>query len=355
MTIVSMHATRQNDVERETLIGMLQPLQPFLDTPDLFEIVINRPGEVWTENADGWQRHDVPMLDFGYLSGLTRVIATFTQQMISETYPVLSAVLPGDERVQVLIPPAVTKGTVSLTIRKPSQVMFTLEELRDQGLFDQVRLVGSGFGQVGRDASDLDSVNRVLVEALLGRDYVSFLRLAVKSRLNVLISGGTGSGKTTLSKALIAEIGMDERILTIEDTLELTIQQKNHVRLFYSKGAQGQAAVSAQELLEATMRMRPDRILLQEIRDGTAFDYIQNVSAGHPGTITTIHANSAAQAFQRLRLLVKQSESGRGLEGPEVLSLLRMLINVVIQTKRVGGKFQATEIYFDPWAQAGEA
>lgn len=355
MNLVSMRDSNHNDVERETLIGMLAPLQTFLDRPDLFEIVVNQPGEVWTESADGWQRHDVPMLDFAYLSGLARVIATFTQQMISETHPVLSAVLPGGERVQVLIPPSVTKGTVSLTIRKPSRVMFTLEELSDQGLFNQVKLVGSGFGQVGRDDINLDSETRVFVEALAQRDYVKFLRLAVKCRLNILISGGTGSGKTTLSKALIAEIGMDERILTIEDTLELIIPQENHVRLFYSKGAQGQAEVSAQDLLEATMRMRPDRILLQEIRDGTAFDYIQNVSAGHPGTITTVHSNSASQAFQRLRLLVKQSESGRGLEGPEVLSLLRMLIDVVIQTKRVGGKFQVTEIYFDPWAQADEA
>ena len=352
MTIVSMHASKDNDFERETLISMLAPLQSFLDMPDLFEIVVNRPGEVWTENANGWQRHDVPMLDFGYLSALARVIATFTKQMISETHPVLSAVLPGDERVQVLIPPAVSKGTVSLTIRKPSRVMFTLEELHNHGLFNQIKLVGSNYE---RDASALDNQNQVLVEALLRHDYVTFLRLAVKSRLNIVISGGTGSGKTTLFKALIAEIGMDERILTIEDTLELIIPQKNHVRLFYSKGAQGQAEVSAQELLEATMRMRPDRILLQEIRDGTAFDYIQNVSAGHPGTITTIHANSASQAFQRLRLLVKQSESGRGLEGAEVLNLLRMLIDVVIQTKRIGGKFQVTEIYFDPWAQTDEA
>lgn len=337
-------------VERNTLVGMLLPLKPFLDRTDLFEIVVNQPGEVWTESADGWQRHDVPALDFAYLSGLARVIATFTQQSISEARPVLSAVLPGDERVQVLIPPAVTKGTVSLTIRKPSRVMFTLEELHEQGLFDQTRLVGSGFGRVGRDVTGLESVERVLVETLHYRRYVNFLRLAVKNRKNILISGGTGSGKTTLSKSLITEIDTDERILTIEDTQELLIRQANHVRLFYSKGGQGQAQVTAQELLAATMRMRPDRILLQEIRDGTAFDYIQNVSAGHPGTITTIHSNSASHAFQRMRLLVKQSEAGRGLEGPEVLDLLRMLVDVVIQTKRTGGKFQVTEIYFDPWA-----
>jgi type IV secretion system protein VirB11 len=170
----------------------------------------------------------------------------------------------------------------------------------------------------------------------------------VKARLNILISGATGSGKTTLSKGLIQLIPPQERLLTIEDTRELVVPHKNVVHMLYAKDGQGTANVTAKHLLESALRMRPDRILLQELRDGTAFFYLRNVNSGHPGSITTIHADSAELAFEQLTLLVKESEGGSDLARDDIRALLKMLVDVVVQTKKEGGEFRVTEIYYDP-------
>jgi type IV secretion system protein VirB11 len=177
---------------------------------------------------------------------------------------------------------------------------------------------------------------------------VDFFKAAVEARLNILISGATGSGKTTLSKGLIQLIPPNERLLTIEDTRELVVPHKNVVQMLYAKDGQGTANVTAKHLLESALRMRPDRILLQELRDGTAFFYLRNVNSGHPGSITTIHADSAELAFEQLTLLVKESEGGSDLARDDIRALLKMLVDVVVQMKKVDGEFSVTEIYYDP-------
>ncbi len=158
------------------------------------------------------------------------------------------------------------------------------------------------------------------------------MRLAVRSRKNILVSGPTGSGKTTWTKALIREIPSDERLITIEDAQELVLDRHpNHVRLFYSKDDQGVARVTPKQLLESCLRMKPDRILLAELRAEEAFDYLRNVNSGHPGSITSVHAASAELAFEQLVLLVKQNPGGRELARSDIKSLLYLLIDVVIQ------------------------
>jgi type IV secretion system protein VirB11 len=168
---------------------------------------------------------------------------------------------------------------------------------------------------------------------LLGtHDYTAFMRLAVRCRKNILVSGPTGSGKTTWTKALIREIPADERLITIEDAKELVLDRHpNHVRLFYSKDDQGLARASPKQLLECCLRMKPDRILLAELRSEEAFDYLRNVNSGHPGSITSVHATSAELAFEQLVLLVKQSPGGRELARQDIKSLLYLLVDVVIQ------------------------
>jgi type IV secretion system protein VirB11 len=170
----------------------------------------------------------------------------------------------------------------------------------------------------------------------------------VKARKNILISGATGSGKTTFAKGLIRLIPEHERLLTIEDARELVVPHRNVVHLLYAKDGQGLAHVGAKQLLESALRMRPDRILLQELRDGTAFFYVRNVNSGHPGSITTIHADSAALAFEQLTLLVKESEGGRDLARDDIRSLLHLLVDIVVQMKRVDGRFRITEVWFEP-------
>ncbi|RVE89569.1 P-type DNA transfer ATPase VirB11 [Sinorhizobium meliloti] len=314
---------------------LLSPFAPFLGDRSLYEVIVNRPGQVLTEGAGGWRTYDLPELSFEKLMRLARAVASFSHQSINETRPILSATLPGDERIQIVIPPATTRNTVSITIRKPSSVTFTLNDLKEREFFAETRAAKDG-------ASTRDEGLLALYRA--GR-FKEFLRQAVISRKNIIISGATGSGKTTLSKALIKHIPEHERIISIEDTPELIIPQPNHVRLFYSKGAQGLSGAGPKELLESCLRMRPDRILLQELRDGTAFYYVRNVNSGHPGSITTVHADSTKLAFQQLTLLMKESEGGRNLDRDDIDKLLRVSIDVIVQCKRIDGRFRATEIY----------
>jgi type IV secretion system protein VirB11 len=196
---------------------------------------------------------------------------------------------------------------------------------------------------------ELSDTEKELTNLFITKDFCKFLEKAVTTQQNILISGKTGSGKTTLSKALIAKIPEYERILTIEDTPELVVPHSNKVQLFYSKDNQGLAKAGVKELLESGLRMRPDRILLQELRDGTAFYYIRNVNSGHPGSITTVHASTAIAAFEQMTLLVKESDGGGNLAREDIRSLLISMIDVIIQCKRLEGKFRVTEIYYDPF------
>ncbi|MCD1265389.1 P-type DNA transfer ATPase VirB11 [Shinella sumterensis] len=315
---------------------LLRPFSAFLQDPSLYEVIVNRPGQVLTEGPGGWRTHDLPELSFDKLMRLARAVASFSHQSIDERRPILSATLPGDERIQIVIPPATLKGTVSLTIRKPSSVDFTLEDLEKRQFFASTRTV----------ETDAPSDDGELLNLYRNGQFKEFLRQAVVSRKNILISGATGSAKTTLSKALIKHIPQEERVISIEDTPELIVPQPNHVRLFYSKDRQGLSHAGPKELLESSLRMRPDRILMQELRDGTAFHYVRNVNSGHPGSITTVHADSVALAFEQLTLLIKESDAGRDIERAEVLNLLRASIDVVVQCKRADGAFRATEVYF---------
>lgn len=322
---------------------LLSPLARFLNDATLFEIVINRPGEVFTEGPAGWQKHHAPDLTFEKLMRLARAVASYSHQAIDEAHPLLSATLPDDHRIQIVIPPATTKGTVSITLRNPSSVMLTLADLEAAGLFSEV----------SPRADALSASTAKLLELYQAGSYMGFLREAVLARKNIIISGGTKSGKTTLSKALVQHIPKHERLITIEDTQELVIPQDNHVRLFYSKDGQGMAKLGAKELLEASLRMSPDRVLLQELRDEAAFYYIRNVNSGHPGSITTVHADSARLAFEQLTLLVKESDGGHDLERNDIRGLLKIAIDIIIQCKRVEGRFRVTEIYYDPHRKRG--
>lgn len=317
---------------------LLSPIAGFLGDETLFEIVINRPGQVLTEGPGGWTTHDAPDLTFEKLMRLARAVASYSHQAIDEAHPLLSATLPDEHRIQIVIPPATSKGTVSITLRNPSSISLTLDDLDSAGLFSEVRPI----------TDELSASDARLLDLYQSGSYMAFLREAVLARKNIIISGATRSGKTTLSKALIQHIPDDERLITIEDAKELVIPQDNHVRLFYPKDDQGLAKVGPKELLEASLRMRPDRILLQELRDGTAFYYIRNVNSGHPGSITTVHADSAQLAFEQLTLLVKESDGGHDLERSDIRDLLKIAIDVIVQCKRLGGRFRVTEVYFDP-------
>jgi len=214
----------------ETVVReLLSPFVPFLDDLSLYEIIVNRPGQVLTEGSGGWRSHDLPELSFEKLLRLARAVASFSHQSIDETRPILSATLPGEERIQIVIPPATSKGTVSITIRKPSSATLSLGDLEKGGLFADMTPGGHVAGATDRKLIDLHQRGA----------WAEFLREAVLARKNIVISGATGSGKTTLSKALIGHIPDDERVISIEDTPELVIHQPNHVRCSILREARG--------------------------------------------------------------------------------------------------------------------
>lgn len=324
--------------DQSILVHHLEPLRALLDADAVTEVVINKPFEIGIEGRSGWEWVNNDKLSVQWLETLATAMANYTKQKVGPQTPICSTSLPTGERVQIVAPPACDLGLYSITIRKPSVKTFGIEELDAGGLFSETKIAR------GRTAA----ADAELIALKQKGDWPGFMELAVKSRKNILISGATGSGKTTLSKALIKLIPEEERLLTIEDTRELIVPHRNAVHMLYSKDGQGQAQVGAKHLLEAALRMRPDRILLQELRDGTAFFYLRNVNSGHPGSITTVHADSAALAFQQLSLLVKESEGGRDLARADILDLLRMLVDVVVQCKKVEGRFRVTEIYFEP-------
>ncbi|NSX56801.1 P-type DNA transfer ATPase VirB11 [Parasulfitobacter algicola] len=320
------------------LSSFLAPFSDFLQRDDVTEICLNKPHGFFVETYEGWTHHASETLNMSFLHGLATAVGSFTKQEISTTNPILSGTLPDGERIQIVTPPAVPAGTISITIRRPSNRTWSLQELSDMGLFENV----------STDTTQMSTEDNELIELHTAKNWVGFLTKAVQAKKNILVSGATGTGKTTFSKALIPLIPAHERLITIEDTVELEIPQENNVRLIYSKGAQGASNVSARELLESSLRMRPDRIFLQELRDATAFYYLRNVNTGHSGSITTIHADSAMLAFVQLALLVKESEAGRDLSRSEIQEMLIQMVDIVIQIKRVGKERRITEIYFDP-------
>ena len=323
----------------------LRALEPLLADPEVTEVCINRPQEAFVETGSGWRREPLPFASFDWCRRLAKLVANSTRQRIDEASPLLSASLPGGERIQIVLPPATTQGCVAITIRRPGDESWSICDLCRRGAFRMMR----------QATDSRDETQTQMLRLLAQKEYEAFMRLAVVSRKNILVSGATGSGKTTWTKALIREIPAEERLITIEDAQELVLDRHaNHVRLFYSKDGQGLARVTPKQLLESCLRMKPDRILLAELRAEEAFDYLRNVNSGHPGSITSVHAASAELAFEQLVLLVKQSAGGRELARTDIKQLLYLLVDVVIQCGIERHERFIREIWYDPERRRGE-
>lgn len=311
------------------LSAFLQPLRPYLARGDVTDIWVNRPGEVWLEHAHGAiTREDAPDLTATVLDRLARQIASASHQGFNREQPLLTASLPDGERVQIVGAPVVREGPV-LAIRRHGLSDMAMDELEEAGLF--AGLAGPGTG----DDAEL--------EACYARgDYRAFLAGAVAARKTILLSGGTSSGKTTLMNALIKAIPPDERLVVIEDAAELRLPHANVVSMVASRGDDGEARVGVEQLLQASLRMRPDRILLGELRGGEAFSFLRAVNTGHPGSITTIHADSPAGALDQIALLALMG--GARLEWEAIRAYIAQVVDIVVQMRRVGGQRRIVDI-----------
>ena len=291
-------------------------LRPYLERSNVSDLSVQRPGELWIDDGS-WRRERIAALTESFLLALADSVANRSGQRSSTRNPLLSAELPTGERVQILRPPVA--DSVVIVIRKPARSAWDLDELDRRGVFAAAR------------SDPPPSVPVALRAAHRARDWPLFLRHSVRARRNVIVSGPTGSGKTTLLKALAREIPPGERIITIEDVRELEVPHRNAIRLRYSKGGQDSAGTAPGDLLEACLRMRPDRILFGELRGEEAFQFLRNVNSGHPGSITSLHANSAAAAIDQIALLARQSGEGRGYGVREMRRFAAGLIDVVVQ------------------------
>ncbi|WP_118182877.1 P-type DNA transfer ATPase VirB11 [Paraburkholderia phosphatilytica] len=340
---------------------LMRPFAPLLDDADVTELVINRPQRVLTETHLGWRGHDCADLDYERLMSFAVAVATLTNQEVSAQHPVLSALLPGDARIQIVVPPVVPPRTVSVTIRRPSVREKTLDAYRDEGLFDDT---------LWHRPDGLDTVlpalrptDRKLVQCLEELDWCAFFERAVTGRLNIVIVGNTGSGKTSFMKTLCRSIPSTERIVTIEDVRELFIRHiENCVHLLYSKGGHGQARVTPADLIASTMRMRPDRVLLAELRGAEAYDFLKLLTTGHAGSITSYHASSATVAIERFALMAKEHPEAAAYDDTALKRLLTLTIDIVAHMeayplydeagRQIGKRWGMTEVWFDPVRKA---
>lgn len=311
------------DAENVYLNSYLAPFGEWLTCDDVTEILVNRPHEIWVERLGFAQmeRHDAPQIDSQLLERLAHQIARINHQGVSRESPLLAAILPGGARVQMVLPPA-TRGEVALAIRKHRLQDMTLESYFEQSALPSVRSA----------ADD----GPMLAALLQKQDYLGFFRAAVAARKTILISGGTSSGKTTLLNALLKEIPKHERVISIEDTPEIRLSSDNTLGLVAVAGDQGEARVTVDDLMRASLRMRPDRLIVGELRGGETVTFLRAINTGHPGSISTVHANSPQGAFEQIAFMCMQA--GLGLGRLETMEYARSMIDVVIQLDRHSGQ-----------------
>ncbi len=293
----------------ELILPFLRPIQHLILDPDISEIMVNGPERVFIEKAGYLQAVPGVKLTPESLMVAVKNIARRLGDDISEAKPILDSRLPDGSRVAAVIPPCSIHG-IALTIRKFNSHKFRMKDLIDVG-----------------------TVTARLAEQL--QEYIA-------DRKNVLICGGTSSGKTTLANVLTEFIPNHERIVLIEDTAEIQIQKDNVLRFEARREQNGLPAVTIRDLLKATLRHRPDRIILGEIRGGEAFDLLQLLNTGHSGTISTVHANSAAQGISRFPTCVLQS----GVEIPyrAIKANIADSLNIIVQIERYTGKRSVAEV-----------
>ncbi len=239
--------------------------------------------------------------------------------------------LPDGSRVQIVAPPA-TRSAMAFAFRKHVVAELGLGDYLRNGAFAQTSF------RIGKEAE----LNPMPAPADSPDGHAAFLAEAVRERRNILISGGTSSGKTTLLNALMREIPADDRLILIEDTPELRLGHANAVGLLATKGEQGEARVKADDLLQAALRMRPDRIIVGELRGSEAYTFLRAVNTGHPGSLTTIHADSPDRAIEQLALIVLQS--GTQLTRQDIVHYIRSVVDLVVQLERRDGQRVVSQI-----------
>lgn len=310
---VQLNEKEQNQVAKEIVDDMVGfgPLEGLLSDESVTDIMVNGPEEVYVERSGRLQKTPIHFRDGSHLMQIAQRIANRIGRRVDESSPMVDARLPDGSRVNIIVPPVCLEG-VAMSIRKFARKSLTLDILAKQR-----------------------NMSKAMAEVL---------KIAASCRLNILVSGGTGSGKTTLLNALSQLINVRERVITIEDAAELQLQQPHIVRLeSRPTNLEGEGEVSIRDLLKNALRMRPDRIIIGEVRGIESLDMLQAMNTGHDGSMSTIHANGAREAITRLENMVAMA--GLGLPAVFVRSQIAGAIQLIVQIERMrDGHRRITEI-----------
>lgn len=317
-------------------------LWPFIERPLTQEVAVNRPGELWWRGGSGWERHELPELTYELLEGIATLSAARGRTDVGRLRPLLGTDIPNQKggllRQQVCMPPATQHGTISMTIRSPEDDVAEPHTIPD-------RYLTAGWNQwAGRNNEKARAVGPVL-DAYDSGDPVRFMREAMRARLNILLCAPTGAGKTGLFKTIMLFVDDRERIITVEDAVELVLRQPNNVRLTYPHDSINQH-LSATKLIQAALRMRPDRIPIQEIRGPeAAWVYVDSVMTGHEGSPTTIHGRTPQRAMRRLFGYCKASASGATMGDEHLKWTIMDAVDVIIPMRNEEGRFHIKEVW----------
>lgn len=345
------------DPKAQSLVYLYQAIfKDLLDDPSVTELAINKPYEIFYEKRGRWHSMEAPHVTMEMLTTFTTNVAVFNSQSFeAKTAPILSAVLPGGERLQSVAPPACPDDRMSITIRRPSFDVRLLKGYEESGFFAELKMPGEKspeaqeLSELAKAFNDREVMMNTPTEKLQEMRSL-FLKRAVKMQKNIVVAGETGSGKTTFMKALMQEIPLEERIITIEDVPELMYglpNHKNQVNLLYPSEGKGSTHITAETLMKSCLRMKPDRILIAELRGGETFDWVNACLSGHGGSITSCHAGSCKAVFDYLALKILQSEAGSKLPNAVIKELLGLVIDVVIHMHNVHGHRYITEMLYN--------
>ena len=351
-----MKTPSQIEAALDALRFKLRLIAPFLADPDVQEIAVNWLGEVVLWRNGAWEHVGVPGLDYSMLEAIGENLANFSSKPFDRENTSLSAHLPSGERIEMTHPPTSPEHLIYLNIRKHSSKAFPHSELAAKGYYERTRHEFSlNLTDERREfyAQYISADELALWQLASTGRWALFMERSVALFQNIIVSGATGSGKTSYLRSLVNLVPSDQRILTVEDTPEMPLENHpNSQALFYRRDGEGEGD-SVEGVLRSVMRKTPTRVYLAELRGPEALYFLSGVlSSGHPGGGTTVHSDSPKGAISRCALLIKSSPTGQGIELETIMNLLYMTVNVVVQLK-----FEMHEapigrlvpsIYYDP-------
>jgi type IV secretion system protein VirB11 len=310
----------------------LSPLMPFIKMDGVTEICINKPKEIYVEKNSQFIRQEVDELEYDFLESLASLIAEFNNKDFPS--PLLSGSLPTGERIQFVMNPACENNKFVCSIRRQQMRDMSLDDYGDAGAFAEL------VTETSQSTADDQ-----LIELCHRKDILGFLRLAIKAKKNILISGGTGTGKTTFLNACLKWIPVTERVITVEDTREVAVHQPNAVHLLFNEEDD---RITALKIFKVCLRLRPDRIFLSELRGAEVWPYLRAANSGHPGSLSTVHADTPEGAITQLVFMMQQAGSTSNEQ--QIRDYIKSIINIVIQLKRCPSEnrfMYVSDLYYD--------